>query len=61
MVCVELCAPPCAECAELEEENKANKLSIAELSESKVCVGGGRCTYMGRCCVFTGGCGCCAA
>ena len=41
MVCVELCAPPCAECAELEEENKANKLSIAELSESKVCVGEG--------------------
>ena len=46
-VCVELCAPPCAECAELEEESKANKLSIAELSESKVWGGGGVRTWEG--------------
>ena len=43
-VCVEHCwmhclyVPSCAECAELTQENERNKLSIAELSQSKVWV-----------------------
>ena len=51
-----LYVPSCAECAELTQENERNKLSIAELSQSKVGVVyiGGYYVY-----VFIAGCGHC--
>ena len=52
-----LYVPSYAECAELTQENERNKLSIAELSQSKVWV----CVHWRILCmyVFIGGCGRC--
>jgi len=51
-VCVEHClyVPSCVESAELTHENKRNKLSIAELSQSKVW---GWCTLEDTMCMYS--------